>query len=76
VKTAIYALAGLAFGGMVALLLVSAPAPVSCYEIVSIRPEQHAVVLFNACTGDVEVRFLAVPPSSQPAPAAPNADSF
>jgi hypothetical protein len=69
-------LAGFALGFALCVWVSQPPAPVSCYEIVSIRPEQHAVVLFNACTGDVEVRFLAVPPSSQPAPAAPNADSF
>jgi len=67
-NNAVTLLAGLVVGALVALAVVTSPSPVSCYEIVSIRPEQHAVVLFNACTGDVEVRFLALPPASNLAP--------
>jgi hypothetical protein len=67
---------GLIVGAFASFVMLPVPQPVSCYEVVSIRPEQRIVVLFNACTGNIEIRGLALPLASQPAPNAPNGDSF
>jgi hypothetical protein len=41
---------------------------VPCYEILSVRPEQGVLILFDACTGNIEVRRYVAPPPSHPAP--------
>jgi hypothetical protein len=69
-------LTGLAVGAFVAFAVMPSPALVNCYEVVSLRPEQHVMVLFNQCTGDIEVRFLALPEASNPAPQKTPPQSF
>jgi hypothetical protein len=53
----------LALAAMLMVLFEGCAAqPQTCYSVIAATPASHEIMVFNACTGDVEFRALNVPP--------------